>query len=316
MKRVLSGIQPSGTLHIGNYFGMMKPMIEYQETSDLFAFIVNYHALTTVHDAELLKKSTDEALIDFVSLGLDPDKCTLWVQSDIPEVQELTWILSCVTPMGLLERAHSYKDKTAKGIAPSHGLFAYPVLMTSDILIMNADVVPVGKDQKQHVEMARDIAEKFNHIYGETFTLPEPEIPEEVGAVPGTDGQKMSKSYGNTIPIFGEEADIKKIVMGVVTDSKAVEEPKEETSVVYQLYKLFAPNDEFGKNFLAGGVGYGDMKKKLFEVIWEFFKDARERREELLKNPDLIEEIRKKGAAKARLIAMRMVEDVRNKVGL
>jgi tryptophanyl-tRNA synthetase len=316
MKRVLSGIQPSGTLHIGNYFGMMKPMIEYQETSDLFAFIVNYHALTTVHDAELLKKNTDEALIDFVSLGLDPDKCTLWVQSDIPEVQELTWILSCVTPMGLLERAHSYKDKTAKGIAPSHGLFAYPVLMTSDILIMNADVVPVGKDQKQHVEMARDIAEKFNHIYGETFTLPEPEIPEEVGAVPGTDGQKMSKSYGNTIPIFGEEADIKKIVMGVVTDSKAVEEPKEETSVVYQLYKLFAPNDEFGKNFLAGGVGYGDMKKKLFEVIWEFFKDARERREELLKNPDLIEEIRKKGAAKARLIAMRMVEDVRNKVGL
>ena len=316
MKRVLSGIQPSGTLHIANYFGMMKRMIEYQETSDLFAFIVNYHALTTLHDAKSLKENTAEALIDFVALGLDPDKCTFWVQSDIPEVQELTWILSTVTPMGLLERCHSYKDKLAKGLSPTSGLFTYPVLMAADILIMNAEIVPVGKDQKQHVEVARDIAQKFNNTFGETFALPEPEIPETIATLPGLDGQKMSKSYGNTIPIFAEEAEVKKAVMSFVTDSKGIDEPKDENHPLYTWFKLFAPEDQFAQNFLDGGVGYGDMKKKLFEIIWEYFKEARKKRDELKNNPDHVEEIRKKGAAKARAVANKIVEDVRKKVGI
>ena len=316
MKRVLSGIQPSGTLHIANYFGMIKRMIAYQETSDLFAFIANYHALTTVQDAKLLKENTTEALIDFVALGLDPDKCTFWVQSDIPEVQELTWILSTITPTGLLERCHSFKDKVAKGISPTSGLFTYPILMAADILIMNSEVVPVGKDQKQHVEVARDIAQKFNNTFGEIFALAEPEIPETIATLPGLDGQKMSKSYGNTIPIFAEEAEIKKAVMSFVTDSKEISDPKDENHPLYTWLQLFAPEEALAQNFLNGGVGYGDMKKKLFEVIWEYFKDARSKRDELKNNPDHVEEIRKKGAAKARAVANRIIEEVRQKVGI
>ncbi len=316
MKRVLSGIQPSGTLHLANYFGMMKRMIEYQETSDLFAFIVNYHALTTLHDAKTLKENTTEALIDFVALGLDPDKCTFWVQSDIPEVQELTWILSTITPTGLLERCHGYKDKIAKGISATGGLFTYPVLMAADILIMNSEVIPVGKDQKQHVEVARDIAQKFNNTFGETFILPEPEISETIATLPGLDGQKMSKSHGNTIPIFAEEAEIKKAVMSFVTDSKAIEDPKDKDHPLYTWLQLFASENQFAQNFLDGGVGYGDMKKKLFEVIWEYFKDARSKRDELKNNPDHIQEIRKKGAAKARAVANKIMEEVKKKVGI
>ncbi len=316
MKRVLSGIQPSGTLHIGNYFGMMKRMVEYQKSSDLFAFIVNYHALTTVQDAKLLHANTLEAIIDFVALGLDPDKCTFWVQSDIPEVQELTWILSCVTPIGLLERCHSFKDKTAKGITPTHGLFAYPVLMAADILMMNADIVPVGKDQKQHVEVARDIAQKFNSTFGDTFTLPEPEIPAEIAVLPGTDGQKMSKSYGNSVPIFGNEKEIQKKVMGFITDSKSVDEPKEKDHPLYVWLNLFDPGSEYGKKFLKGGIGYGDMKKKLFEIMWEYFAEARTKRDSLKKNIDHVDAIRKKGASKARAVADKMLKKVREKVGI
>jgi len=219
-KRVLSGIQPSGKLHIGNYFGMIKRMVEYQKSSDLFCFIANLHSMTTLTDAKELKQLTLDAAMDLLALGIDPDKCHFWVQSDVPEVAELTWILSCITPVGLMERAHSYKDKIAKGIQPNLGLFCYPALMTADILINQSEIVPVGKDQKQHVEMARDIAIKFNNTFGETFTIPEPEIPEEVAVIPGIDGQKMSKSYNNTIPIFDDEKVIKKAVMSIVTDSK------------------------------------------------------------------------------------------------
>jgi tryptophanyl-tRNA synthetase len=224
--RILSGIQPSGKLHIGNYFGMMKTMIGHMESSDLFVFIVDLHALTSVHDKERLATGTLEAAADFIALGLDPDKCTFWVQSDVPEVCELTWVLSTIAPMGLLERCHSYKDKIAKGISPSHGLFSYPVLMAADILLYQADRVPVGKDQKQHLEVARDLAHKFNITFGDTFTVPEPAIDEQTAVVPGLDGQKMSKSYGNTIPIFLSGKPLKKQIMAIKTDGAAVEEPK------------------------------------------------------------------------------------------
>ena len=229
--RVLSGIQPSGNLHLGNYFAMMKPMIESQESSLLFCFIVNYHALTSVREGRLLKQQTLGAAKDFLALGLDPDRCVFWVQSDVPEVTELTWILSCVTSMGLLERCHSYKDKVSKGLIPTHGLFAYPVLMAADILLYQSQVIPVGKDQKQHVEVTRDIAERFNHHYGETFVLPEPRIEEDVAVVPGIDGQKMSKSYGNTIEIFSDEKAMRKRIMRIVTDATPVEAPKDPENV-------------------------------------------------------------------------------------
>ena len=222
-KRVLSGIQPSGSLHIGNYFGMIKRMIEYQESSDLFCFIANLHSLTTLMNRDEMKKLTLEAATDMLALGIDPDRCYFWVQSDVSETTELAWVLSCLTPIGLMERAHSYKDKIAKGIQPNLGLFSYPALMAADILINQAEIVPVGKDQKQHIEMARDMAIKFNNAFGEVFILPEPEIPEDVAVVPGIDGQKMSKSYGNTIPIFADDNVVKKAVMAMVTDSKAVD---------------------------------------------------------------------------------------------
>ena len=270
-KRVLSGIQPSGKLHIGNYFGMIKRMVEYQESSDLFLFIANLHSLTTLQDGAQMKAMTLEAATDLLALGADPDKCHFWVQSDVPEVAELTWILSCITPIGLMERAHSYKDKIAKGIKPNLGLFCYPALMTADILINQSEVVPVGKDQKQHVEMARDIAIKFNNQFGEVFTVPEPDILEDVAVVPGTDGQKMSKSYGNTIPIFDEPSAIKKAVMGIVTDSKGVNEPKDPDKCnVYALYKLFAsPEERLGMadEYRKGKIGYGDAKKALLAKI-------------------------------------------------
>jgi tryptophanyl-tRNA synthetase len=318
--RVLSGIQPSGTLHIGNYFAMMRPMINYQETSDLFVFIVNFHALTSVDDPRALAKNTLEVALDWLALGLDPDKCTFYTQSDVPEVCELTWILCNVTPVGLLERAHSYKDKIARGIPANHGLFTYPVLMAADILLYQADVVPVGKDQKQHLEITRDIALKFNNTFGETFVVPAAEIDENMAVVPGLDGQKMSKSYDNTIDIFGDEKDLRKKFMAIVTDSLPVEAPKDpERSVLYALYKLFASPPEvkaLAERFRAGGLKYGDVKAELFDKYWEFFRPFRQRRAELARDPGHVRQVLKDGAAKARAVATPTLNLVRQRTGL
>jgi tryptophanyl-tRNA synthetase len=318
--RVLSGIQPSGTLHIGNYFGMMKPMIAYTDRSDLFVFIVNLHALTTLNDPDLLRQNTVRAAADFLALGLDPDRCTFWVQSDVPEVTELTWILSNVTSMGLLERCHSYKDKIAKGISPNHGLFAYPVLMAADILLYQAHVVPVGKDQKQHVEVTRDIAERFNNVFGETFVLPEPEINDDVAVVPGLDGQKMSKSYNNTIEIFVDKKTLKSRVMSIVTDSTPVDQPKDpKTCNLFALYKLFASPaevEELRARYLAPGLKYSDVKKDLLQRIWDFFGPAREKHQDLMDHPDVVMDVLRAGAAKARAKALVTMDQVRDRVGI
>ena len=319
-KRVLSGIQPSGKLHIGNYFGMIKRMVEYQESSDLFCFIANLHSLTTLQDKEQMRSLTLEAAMDMLALGIDPEKSHFWVQSDVPEVAELTWILSCITPMGLMERAHSYKDKIAKGIQPNLGLFNYPALMAADILINQSEVVPVGKDQKQHVEITRDLAIKFNNQYGEVFIIPEPDILEDVAVIPGTDGQKMSKSYGNTIPIFDDEKVIKKAVMGIVTDSKGVEDPKDpENCNVFALYKLFATKAEAAEMadaYRKGGLGYGDAKKALLEKINDRFGSFREKRNELAGNPKKVEDILSAGAEKVRKISLNTLEKAREATGL
>lgn len=320
MARVLSGIQPSGLLHIGNYFGMMQRMIDFQNTNELFCFIVNYHAMTTVTDGKLLAQNTIDAAADFLALGLDPDKCFFWVQGDIPEVQELTWILSCSTSLGLLERSHSYKDKIAKGLTPNAGLYVYPILMAADILLFQADKVPVGKDQKQHLEITRDIAIHFNSIYGETFKLPEPLIEETMAVIPGIDGQKMSKSYGNAILIFDEEKDLKKKVMRIQTDSTPVEEPKNpDTCNLYALYKLFATKEQtedLRKRYLAGGMGYGSVKTELFELIKGYFAPYRPKRAELAQNPDMIRKILKMGAEKTREEAMKTIRLVKERTGL
>ena len=318
--KILSGIQPSGQLHIGNYFGMMLPMIRNMEKSELYAFIVNLHALTSVHDQEKLAIGTLEAAADFIALGLDPERCIFWVQGDVPEVTELTWILSTITSMGLLERCHSYKDKVAKGIAPSHGLFSYPVLMAADILLYQAEIVPVGKDQKQHLEVARDIGIRFNHVFGETFVIPEPAIEERVATVPGLDGQKMSKSYGNTIPIFLEGKELKKGVMAIQTDSTPVEEPKDPDACnLYNIFKLFAPVDrlaEVRKRYVEGGAAYGYIKQELVDLIGDYFKDARQKRAELLQDKESLKKILAQGAEKAREKAAPTLDLVRKRVGL
>ena len=318
--RVLSGIQPSGSLHIGNYFAMMKRMIEYQEEHDLFCFVVNYHALTSVFDGEQLRRDTLNACLDFLALGLDPDKATFYVQADLPEVCELTWILNNHTPVGLLERAHSYKDKIAKGLSPNAGLFSYPVLMAADILLYQADAVPVGKDQKQHLEITRDIAQKFNRTYGETFVVPEPWIDEHTAVIPGIDGQKMSKSYGNTLEIFAPEEVLRKKVMRIVTDPTPVEAPKDPDKCnLYKLISLFMNEDErrdLAERYRAGGVAYAEVKKELFARMWEYFAPYRARRAELAKVLDSVRRIMKQGAEKARAVASRTLADVRKKVGL
>jgi len=318
--RVLSGIQPSGSLHLGNYFGMMKKMIDHQENEDLFCFIANYHAMTSVGDGKALAKGTMEAAVNFLALGMDPDKSTFWVQSDLPEVQELTWILSNFTPMGLLERCHSFKDKTTRGIAANHGLFAYPVLMAADILLFQSEKVPVGKDQKQHVEVTRDIAVKINNAYGDIFTLPEPEIDDEVATVPGTDGQKMSKSYGNAIDLFTEEKSLRKQVMRIVTDPTPVEEPKDPDQCnVYKIYRLFltkAENEALRRRYLAGGLGYGTVKEELFVIIRDYFAPYAARRAELLADPEGVRRILATGADKARSVARKTMFKVRKKAGL
>ncbi len=295
-------------------------MISFQENHDLFCFIVNYHALTSIHDSESLKHNTLQAAIDFLALGLDPEKCHFWVQSDVPEVTELTWILACHTSLGLLERSHSYKDKVAKGVTPNSGLYTYPILMAADILLYQSEVIPVGKDQKQHIEITRDIAERFNNTYGETFVIPEPLINDNLAVIPGVDGQKMSKSYNNTINIFEEEKPLKKKVMGIVTDSTPVEEPKDPDKCnVFALYSLFADEtakQEMRQKYLEGGLGYGTAKKELFTLIWEYFKPFRERRAELASRPGDIVDIMKKGAEKTRTIAAETLDMVKDRVGL
>ena len=318
--RVLTGIQSSGTLHIGNYFGAIKQMVDLQENNDLFIFIANYHALTSLKDATALKQNTLDAAITYLSLGIDPAKTTMWVQSDVKEVLELYWILSAYTPMGLLERAHSYKDKVAKGIAANHALFSYPVLMAADILLYDAQVVPVGKDQIQHVEITRDIAVKFNNEHGDIFTLPEFKVEENIQTIPGTDGAKMSKSYGNTIDLFTTQKQLKKQTGKIVTESVAMEEPKEyENCNVYNLCKLFLTTDELldlQKRYKQGGEGHGHFKLYLHEKIWDYFADAREKRDYYLSHEDEVIQILDEGAAKASMIAKEKIKIIRDAVGI
>lgn len=318
--KILSGIQPSGKLHIGNYFGMMQTMISRMESSDLYVFIVDLHALTSVQDRDRLATGTLEAAADFLALGLDPNKCTFWVQSDVPEVCELTWILSTLTPMGLMERCHSYKDKVAKGLAASHGLFSYPILMAADILLYQADQVPVGKDQKQHLEVARDIAQKFNNEFGETFTVPEPAISEQTATIPGLDGQKMSKSYGNTIPLFLEGKPLKKRVMAIATDATPVEDPKDPDKCnLYNIIKFFATPDrtsEIRDLYINGGAAYGYLKLELLDLINDRFADARTKKAEFLSDPETLRQILKQGSEKAREKAAVTIDLVRDRVGL
>lgn len=318
--RVLTGIQSSGTLHIGNYFGAIKPMLELQEKSDLFMFIANYHALTSLKDGKALEKNTLDAAITFLSLGIDPEKTTFWTQSHVKEVLELYWILSAYTPMGLLERAHSYKDKVAKGITANHALFSYPVLMAADILLYDAQIVPVGKDQIQHVEITRDIAIKFNNDHGEIFTLPEFKVDDNVATVPGVDGAKMSKSYGNTIDLFTTEKQLKKQVGKIVTDSTPMEEPKEyENCNIYLLAKLFLSSEELidlQDRYRRGGEGHGHFKMHLKEKIWEHFEEAREKKAYYDAHQDDVIEILDVGAKKAQSIASEKMKLIRDAVGI
>lgn len=319
--RILSGIQPSGTIHIGNYFGMIKPLLSFQDKGEVFCFLADYHSMTSLFDAKERKENTMEAATTLLACGLDPNKTTFFVQSESPSVTELAWILSTVTPMGLLERCHSYKDKTAKGISSNHGLFAYPVLMAADILIYQSNLVPVGKDQQQHLEVARDIAGSFNDKYGKVFTMPEPFIQEQVATVLGTDGQKMSKSYGNTIDVFGDEKSLKKKVMSIVMDSRAPSEPKPDAdkNTAIQLLKLVASTDlatETETKLREGQLGYGTLKGILFEQYYEYFAKPRELYKELKANPDYVRSILQKGADKALDVAYVTMKDVRRSVGL
>lgn len=320
--RFLTGLQPSGQLHIGNYFGAIQPAVQLQEQGEGFYFIANYHAMTTMESAAKLRENTRGLAVDFLACGLDPTKSVFFAQSAVPEVNELAWILSTVCPMGLLERCHSYKEKMAKGFAASHALFAYPALMAADILLYNSDAVPVGKDQKQHLEVTRDLAGKMNDTFGEElFKLPEPIISEVTAVVPGLDGQKMSKSYGNTLPIFGEEKALRKLInKKVVTDATPLEAPKPtEGSIILALYKLFASPEQYADmvaRHRAGGVGYGQFKKELFEAYWEFFRPARERREQILAHPEYVDEVLTQGATRAREEAAATLSRVRKAVGL
>jgi len=318
--RILSGIQASGVLHIGNYFGMMRPAVALQAEGEAFYFIADYHALTTVRDPKALRENTRRVALDFLACGLDPERAALFRQSDVPEVTELAWILSTVAPMGLLERSHSYKDKLARGMLPSVGLFNYPVLMAADILIYDSDIVPVGKDQKQHIEITRDLAVKMNETFGQVFKLPEARIQAQTQVVPGIDGQKMSKSYGNNIDIFGVEKETRKRVMSVVTDSTPVEAPKDPSkSTIFHLYSLVASKNEVGEmqeRFLKGGTGYGDFKKQLFEKLWEYCAPMRKRRAEILADKSYIDNVLTRGAQRANEIADKVMKRVRSAVGL
>jgi tryptophanyl-tRNA synthetase len=324
--RILSGIQPSGVLHIGNYFGMIKPAIALQTEGEALYFIADYHALTSLRDPEALRENCRRVALDFLACGLDPERATLFQHSDVPQVTELAWILSTVAPMGLLERAHSYKDKLARGLSPTVGLFSYPILMAADILIYDSDVVPVGKDQKQHIEMTRDLAVKMNETFGQSepdgriFKLPEARIQPATETVPGIDGQKMSKSYGNNIDIFGDEKEMRRRVMSIVTDSTPGEAPKDPAqSTIFKLYSVVASKDEITamrEQFLKGGTGYGDFKKQLFAKLWEYFAPMRKRREEILADKSYINDVLARGAKRANQIADRVMNRVRLAVGL
>ena len=318
--RVLSGTQPSHEhLHIGNYFGALRQQVELQQKYETLIFIADLHSMNSVRDAEQRRRYSREVALDFLACGLDPAQAVLFRQSDVPEVCELAWYLSTVTPMGLLERSHAYKDKLAQGQSANHGLFAYPVLMAADILLYRTDLVPVGRDQKQHIEMARDMAEAFNRAYGAgVLTLPEPQILDDVAVVPGTDGRKMSKSYDNGIPMFTPEKQIKKAVMGIVTDSTPVEDPKDTKAIVFQIWSLFAAPDERKEMFeraRAGGLGYGDVKKDLLRRLLEYFGPMRERRADLEKRPDDVESVLLDGAKRAREIGGPVLDEVRNAAG-
>ena len=318
--RILSGIQPSGVLHIGNYFGMMRPAIAIQAEGEALYFIADYHALTSLRDPQALRANSRRVALDFLACGLDPERATLFRHSGVPQVTELAWILSTVAPMGLLERATSYKDKLARGMAATVGLFNYPVLMAADILIYDSDIVPVGKDQKQHIEMTRDLAVKMNETFGHVFKLPEPRIQAATQTVPGIDGQKMSKSYGNNIDIFGDEKETRKRVMSIVTDSTPVDASKDPAnSTIFKLYSLVASKDEIAEmreRFVKGGTGYGDFKKQLFEKLWEYFAPMRKRREEILKHKTYIDDVLTRGANRANEIASQVMDRVRKAVGL
>ena len=318
--RVLSGIQPSGRLHIGNYFGAMRQHLRLQAENDCFYFIADYHALTSNPSPEDVAQHTLDVTMDYVALGLDTEKTVFWRQSDVPEVTELTWLLSCVTPMGLLQRCTSYKDKITQGLSPNHGLFAYPVLQAADILIYKSDLVPVGADQKQHIEVTRDIAIRFNNTYGEVFTVPSEHIIESVAVVPGTDGQKMSKSYGNTIEIFEPEASLSKKVMRMVTDSTPVEQPKDpEKCNVFALLKLVASPDELAEwesRYRNGGMGYGEAKKRLAELLVDYFKPYRQKRADLENDIGHVKELLADGARRAKAVAAETLTEARKAVGL
>jgi tryptophanyl-tRNA synthetase len=319
--RILSGLQPTGRLHLGNYFGMMQPALQLQHEGEAFYFIADYHSLTAIQNANVLRENVQNLAIDFLACGLDPEKAVFFRQSDVPEVTELSWILNTVTPMPMLENCHSYKDKIANGITPNSGLFTYPVLMAADILIYDSDLVPVGKDQKQHLEVTRDIAVKMNLAYGEgLLKVPKERIREESAVVIGTDGRKMSKSYGNTIELFEEEKPFKKKFMKIETDSTPVEAPKPiDGSNILPLYRLVATPEEVAtmeQQHLAGGVGYGEFKKQLGNKMWDFFAEAREKRAEILSKPGYVENVLQDGAAKARAVAKQTVARVRKAVGL
>jgi tryptophanyl-tRNA synthetase len=318
--RILSGIQPSGALHIGNYFGMMQPAVALQSEGEALFFIADYHALTTLRDPGALRANSRRVALDFLACGLNPERATLFRHSDVPQVTELAWILSTLAPMGLLERATSYKDKLARGLPATVGLFGYPILMAADILIYDSDVVPVGKDQRQHIEITRDLAVKMNEKYGQIFKLPESRIRAASETVPGIDGQKMSKSYGNNIDIFGQETEIRKRVMSIVTDSAAVDAPKDPAqSTILKLYSLVASKQEIAEmreEFVKGGTGYGDFKKELFEKLWEYFEPMRKRRDEILNDDSYIDDVLARGAERANEIADKVMGRVRPAVGL
>jgi tryptophanyl-tRNA synthetase len=319
--RILTGLQPSGKLHIGNYFGGMQPAVSLQDEGEAFYFIADYHAMTSARNAAALKVNVRELAVDFLACGLDPARAVFFRQSAVPEVNELAWILSTVCPMSLLEKCHSYKDKIANGISPNHALFAYPALMAADIMLYDSNKVPVGKDQKQHLEVTRDLAVKLNEAYGEnTVVMPEPIIREETAIVVGLDGRKMSKSYDNTLPIFGEEKPLKKLVMRITTDSTPVEEPKPtEGSTILALYKLFASEADYAAmiaDHQKGGIGYGDFKKRLAEAYWDFFAPMRARRAEILADPGYVDKVLADGAVRAREEASKVLARVRKAVGL
>lgn len=318
--RVLSGIQPSGRLHIGNFFGAMRQQLNLQAEHDCFYFIADYHALTSNPSPADVAQRTLDVATDYIALGLDTEKTVFWRQSDVPEVTELTWLLSCVTPMGLLQRCTSFKDKVAQGLSPNHGLFAYPVLQAADILIYNSNLVPVGADQKQHIEVTRDIAIRFNNAYGEILTIPEEHIIESVAVIPGTDGRKMSKSYGNTIEMFEPEKTVKKKIVRIVTDSTPVEDPKDPDKCnVFALLKLVAPADELAdweNRYRSGGMGYGEAKKRLAELMIDYFRPFRERRAELENNLDYVREVLAGGAERAKSVAAATLARARDAVGL